>query len=186
MEEGHIMHILVSGSTGLIGSALIPALTAEGHRVSRLVRSNSNMGIRDTFWDPAKGILNSDSLEGLDGVVHLTGESIAGGRWTKARKARIRESRTHGTRLLTEALVRLAHPPKVLLSGSAVGYYGDRGHEVLTECSSPGGNFLSHVCEDWEAATQPAAERGIRVVTLRTGIVLTSKGGALSRMLPPF
>jgi uncharacterized protein len=180
------MNILVTGSSGLVGSALIPALTAEGHRVSRLVRSKSNLGIRDTFWDPAGGELYSPPLEGLDGVVHLAGESIAGGRWTKGRKLRIRESRIQGTRLLSESLARLTHPPKVLISGSAIGYYGNRGQEILTELAPPGSNFLAGVCQDWEAVANAAAESGIRVVTLRTGVVLSPRGGALARMLLPF
>lgn len=180
------MNILVTGSSGLVGSALIPALTAEGHRVSRLVRTKSNLGIRDTFWDPTAGELYSPPLEGLDGVVHLAGESIADGRWSKTRKARIRQSRVQGTRLLSESLARLSSPPKVLLSASAIGYYGDRGHEILTELSPPGCNFLSGVCQEWEAATLAVAERSIRVVTLRTGIVLSPIGGALARMLLPF
>ncbi|HLY63776.1 MAG TPA: TIGR01777 family oxidoreductase [Terriglobia bacterium] len=180
------MNILVTGSNGLVGSALIPVLTAEGHRVSRLVRSKSNLGIRDTFWDPAAGELYSPPLEGLDGVVHLAGESIADGRWSKARKARIRESRVQGTRLLSGSLARLVHPPKVLISASAIGYYGDRGQEILSEQAHPGSGFLAGVCQDWEAAVQPAPERSIRVVTLRTGIVLSPVGGALARMLLPF
>jgi uncharacterized protein len=180
------MNILVTGSTGLVGSALIPALTAEGHRVSRLVRSKSNLEIRDTFWDPSAGELYSPPLEDLDGVVHLAGESIANGRWTKTRKACIRESRVHGTSLLSKSLARLARPPKIFISASAVGYYGDRGHEILTEQCSCGSNFLAGVCREWEAAAQPAADGGIRVITLRTGVVLSLNGGALARMLGPF
>jgi uncharacterized protein len=180
------MNILVTGSSGLVGSALIPALTAGGHRVSRLVRSKTNLGIRDTFWDPLSGELYSPPLEDLDGVVHLAGESIAGGRWTKGRKIRIRQSRVHGTRLLADSLARLAHPPNVFISASAVGYYGDRGHEILTEQCSSGSNFLAQVCRDWEIAAQPAADCGIRVITLRTGVALSLSGGALPRMLLPF
>jgi uncharacterized protein (TIGR01777 family) len=122
----------------------------------------------------------------LDAVIHLAGESIAGGRWTAARKARIRDSRTQGTRLLAETLAQLARPPKVLISGSAIGYYGDRGQEILTENEGPGSNFLAGVCRAWESATEPAAHNGTRVVILRTGIVLSRKGGALARMLTPF
>lgn len=180
------MNILLTGSTGLIGSALIPALTSEGHRVSCLVRSKSKLGNRDTYWDPAAGELYSPGLEGLDAVIHLAGESIAGGRWTVARKARIRDSRIQGTRLLSETLAHLAHPPKVFISTSAVGYYGDRADEVLTEPSPPGSNFLAGVCREWESATEPAAQHGIRVVILRLGVVLSSKGGALAKMLTPF
>lgn len=180
------MHILVTGSTGLIGSALIPALTSEGHRVSCLVRSKSKLGNRDTYWDPAAGELYSPGLEGLDAVIHLAGESIAGGRWTVARKARIRDSRIQGTRLLSETLAHLAHPPKVFISTSAVGYYGDRADEVLTEQSPPGSNFLAGICHEWESATEPAAQHGIRVVILRLGMVLSLRGGALAKMLTPF
>src|SRR5579859_986184 len=180
------MHILVTGSTGLIGSALIPALTSEGHRVSCLVRSKSKLGIRDTYWDPVAGELYLPGLEGLDAVIHLAGESIAGGRWTAARKARIRDSRVQGTRLLCETLAHLAHPPKVFVSTSAVGYYGDRADEILTEPCPPGSNFLADVCREWESATEPAAQHGIRVVILRLGMVLSLKGGALAKMLTPF
>ncbi len=176
----------MTGSSGLVGSALIPVLTAEGHRVSRLVRSKAELGIRDTYWDPSSNELYSPPLEGLDAVIHLAGESIAGGRWTKARKDQIRQSRVQGTRLLASSLAKLAKPPKVLISASAIGFYGDRGYEVLTEQSAPGSNFLAGVCREWEAATAPAAEKGIRVVNLRTGIVLSSSGGALARMLMPF
>ncbi len=180
------MNILVTGSSGLVGSALISALTVEGHRVSRLVRSKSRLDIRDTYWDPMADELYSPPLEGLDAVVHLAGESIAGGRWTAGRKTRIRESRVRGTRLLSESLAKLARPPKVLISASAIGYYGDRGYEVLTEQSSPGSNFLAGVCREWESATEPAARNGTRVVILRNGIVLSPSGGALARMLRPF
>ena len=180
------MNILITGSSGLVGSALIPALSAEGHRVSRLVRSKLDMGIRDTYWDPSSKELYSPPLEGLDAVIHLAGESIASGRWTKARKERIQQSRVMGTRLLAMSLAKLANPPKVLISASAIGYYGDRGFEVLTEQSAPGTNFLSGVCRDWEAATAAAAEIGIRVANLRTGVVLSPNGGALARMLTPF
>jgi uncharacterized protein (TIGR01777 family) len=180
------MHILVTGSTGLIGSALVPALTSQGHRVSRLVRSKSNLGNRDTYWDPSAGELNSGSLENLDAAVHLAGESIAAGRWTAVRKARIRDSRIQGTRLLSQKLAQLARPPKVLVSASAVGYYGDRGEEILTEQSPPGTNFLADLCVEWEAASAPAAEHGIRVVTMRFGVVFSPAGGALAKMLMPF
>jgi uncharacterized protein len=180
------MQILVTGSTGLVGSTLIPALTAEGHRVSCLVRLKSKLGIRDTYWDPTAGELYSSPLEGLDAVIHLAGENIAGGRWTAARKARIRDSRIQGTRLLSGSLAQLARPPKVFVSASAVGYYGDRADEVLTEQSSPGSNFLAGVCREWESATEPAAQHSIRVVILRLGVVLTPTGGALAKMLTPF
>jgi len=181
------MHILVSGSSGLIGSALIPALAAEGHRATRLVRSMPVSRREDRIlWDPTASILDGPSLEGFDAVVHLAGENIAGGRWTIERKARIRDSRVNGTRLLAERLAELKQPPKVLISISAVGYYGDRGNETLTEASPPGSNFLAGVCREWEAATEPAAQRGIRVAVLRCGVVLSPAGGALAKMLFPF
>ena len=180
------MHILVTGSTGLAGSALIPALTADGHRVSRLVRTKLNLENRDHYWDPTSNELYSPSLEGLDAVIHLAGESIAGGRWTAARKARIRDSRVQGTRLLSQSLAKLARPPRVFVSASAIGFYGDRADEILTEESSPGSNFLAGVCREWESAAAPAAQHGIRVVPLRFGMVLSAKGGALAKMLTPF
>lgn len=180
------MHILVTGSTGLVGSTLVPALTAEGHRVSCLVRSKSKTETGDILWAPPIGELDKTSLEGFDSVIHLAGENIAGGRWTAARKARIRDSRIQGTRLLSESLAQLARPPKVFVSASAVGYYGDRADVVLTEQSSPGSNFLAGVCREWESATEPAAQRGIRVVILRLGMVLSPSGGALAKMLTPF
>ncbi|MGD0697382.1 MAG: TIGR01777 family oxidoreductase [Terriglobia bacterium] len=180
------MHILVTGSSGLVGSALIPALAGEGHRVTRLVRSTPRAAGDSIPWDPAAGILDAPSLEGFDAVVHLAGESIAGGRWTVERKARIRDSRVNSTRLLSERLAQLTRPPKVLISASAVGYYGDRGDETLTEESPPGSNFLAGVCREWEAATEPALQHGIRVAVLRSGVVLSPAGGALAKMLFPF
>ena len=143
-------------------------------------------GRRRCRWDPAKGEVDAAGLEGLDAVVHLAGENIASGRWNAVRKAAIRDSRVNGTRLLCDALAGLARPPKTLVCASAIGYYGDRGEELLTEESSPGTGFLPEVCREWEAASEPAARKGIRVVTLRIGVVLSPKGGALSRMLPLF
>jgi uncharacterized protein (TIGR01777 family) len=179
------MKILVTGATGMIGTALIARLKKEGHDTARLVRSGPAAGT-DVLWDPNAGTINLAGLEGFDAVVHLAGESIASGRWTAARKERIRKSRVKGTRLLAESLVKLQHPPKVLVSSSAIGYYGDRGNTVLTEESSPGTGFLSDVCRLWEAATEPASQKGIRVVHVRTGIVLSTRGGALVAMLLPF
>ena len=184
------MKILVSGSSGLIGSALLPLLSAGGHSVTRLVRPGSRVSpgsaAGEVGWDPAPGRLEPRALEGFDAVVHLAGDSIAGGRWTPERKARIRDSRVQGTRLLAQALAERSHPPQVLLSASAIGYYGDRGDVLLTEDSLPGSGFLADVCRDWEAATEPAMKRGIRTVHLRIGLVLSAAGGALARMLPPF
>lgn len=178
------MKIIISGSNGLVGSAIIPALTAGGHEVKRLLRARTRPG--GEHWDPERGELKSGALEGFDAIIHLAGESIASGRWTSARKERIYRSRVDGTRLLSEALNKLARPPKVLLSASAIGFYGDRGAEGLTEESAIGSFFLSHLCQDWEAATEPASVVGIRVVNLRFGIILSAKGGALAKMLFPF
>ncbi len=161
------MNVFVTGASGLIGSALRPFLTTGGHRVTSLARGSIEV--------PA----------GIDAVVHLAGESISG-RWNREKKVRILESRREGTRRLSEAMVRLDPPPSVLVSASAVGFYGDRGDEILTEESPRGAGFLSEVCAAWESACDPARERGIRVVNLRTGVVLSGSGGALERMLPPF
>lgn len=178
------MKIIISGSSGLVGSALIPALRAQGHEVKRLLRARTGPG--EAHWDPERGELENSALEGFDAVIHLAGESIASGRWTAARKERIYRSRVEGTRLLSEALGKLARPPKVLLSASAIGFYGDREEEVLTEENTIGSLFLSHLCRDWEAATEPASVAGIRVVNLRFGIILSAEGGALAKMLFPF
>jgi uncharacterized protein (TIGR01777 family) len=179
------MHVVVTGSRGLVGSALVPFLTTGGHRVTRLVRGVPG-GPDEIGWEPSRGLSDASFLEGADAAVHLAGENIAAGRWTPARKAEIRRSRVEGTRRLCEALARLANPPKVLVSASAVGFYGDRGAEVLTEESPPGGGFLADVCREWESATAPAALAGIRVVNLRFGMVLSPAGGALRKMLLPF
>lgn len=178
------MNVLVSGATGLIGSALIPELEAAGHRVIRLTRSPRSEA--DVRWDPEAGKVDTTRLEGVDAVVHLAGESIAEGRWTPEKKRRILESRRKGTRLLAEAIAALSTPPRVMVSASAVGYYGDRGNELLREESAPGSDFLAEVCKEWEAAADPAREAGIRVVHPRFGIVLSPKSGALGATLPIF
>lgn len=180
------MRVAVSGSGGLIGAEVVTALSAAGDEVIRLVRRAPRPGENAVRWDPEGGIVDASTLEGLSAVVHLAGENIAAGRWNAARKAAIRDSRVNGTRLLCDALAGLKAPPKTLVCASAVGCYGDRGEEMLTEESPPGNGFLADVCRDWEAAAAPAARAGIRVVALRFGVVLTPKGGALSRMLPPF
>ena len=179
------MNILVTGATGLIGSALGASLTSIGHGVVRLVRTQPQPGEKAARWDPLAGTIDASAFEGVDAVVHLAGENIAE-RWTPAKKVKIRESRVKGTQVLCEALARLASPPKVLVSASAIGYYGDRGEETLTDESPPGRGFLSEVCRAWEAATEPARQRGVRVIPLRFGVVLSGSGGALAKMLPPF
>jgi uncharacterized protein (TIGR01777 family) len=180
------MHVLVSGASGLIGSALVPTLIAGGHTVTRLVRSTPRPGQADIPWNPAARSIGTPALEGLDAVVHLAGDNIASGRWTAAKKTSIRNSRVQGTTVLCEALAQLVTPPTVLLSASAIGYYGVRGETILREESPPGTGFLAEVCQVWEAATAPAAQRGIRVVHLRFGMVLSPAGGALAKMLTPF
>jgi uncharacterized protein len=180
------MKILVSGSHGLVGKALISSLTTEGNEVLRLVRRERQVGSPEVEWDPKRGSIDSQHLEGLEVVVHLAGESIAEGRWDEDKKQRIRDSRVQGTRLLSESLAKLAHPPATFLCASAIGYYGNRGDEILTEASAQGNDFLAGVCAEWENATRPAAEKGIRVANLRFGIILSADGGALAKMLTPF
>jgi len=180
------MRVVVSGSTGLVGSEVTAELSAAGNEVVRLVRRSPAPGEKAVRWDPGAGVIDAGGLEGCDAAVHLAGENIGAGRWNAARKAAIRDSRVKGTRLLCEALAGLARPPKTLVCASAVGYYGDRGEEVLTEESPPGAGFLPGVCREWESASEAAGREGIRVVTLRIGVVLTPRGGALQRMLPVF
>ena len=179
------MNVLVSGSSGLIGSALVPALSADGHAVRRLRRAPGS-GADATSWNPDDGTFAEGALDGLDAVVHLAGENIAGGRWTASRKSRIRDSRVEGTRRLCAALAALETPPRVLVAASAIGFYGDRGDALLDESAAPGIGFLPEVSRSWEAAAAPAREAGIRVVHLRIGIVLSPAGGALGQMLLPF
>jgi uncharacterized protein (TIGR01777 family) len=185
MTGGVPMRILMTGASGLIGTALVPSLTSSGHEVTRLVRGQPKPGEKAVHWDPLAGNIDVSAIEGIEAVVHLAGENIAE-RWTAAKKASIRDSRVKGTQLLCETLTRLSSPPKVLVSASAIGYYGDRGEETLTDDSPPGRGFLSEVCRAWEAATEPARQHGLRVVQLRLGIVLSTAGGALAKMLPPF
>lgn len=177
------MEVLISGATGLIGSALAPELEARGHTVRRLTRTPRSEG--DIAWDIGTGTIDGD-LAGTDAVVHLAGESIAEGRWTEEKKRRILESRQKGTRLLARKISELPEPPSVMVSVSATGYYGDRGNELLTEESESGDLFLSEVCREWEAAADPAREAGVRVVHPRFGIVLSTEGGALGTTLPIF
>ena len=179
------MRILVSGSHGLVGKALIGSLRSDGHEIVRLVRSKPS-GATEIEWNPNDGRLDAASLEGIDAAVHLAGESIASGRWTDEKKRAIRDSRVKGTALLSDALARLTRPPSVFVSASAIGYYGNRGDELLTENSAPGDDFLAKVCVEWENATIPAIEKGIRTVHARFGIILDAKEGALAKMLTPF
>ena len=181
------MKILISGSSGLIGSAVVTRLQQAGHTITRLVRSTKRPYSEATIlWQPTEGKLQQSALEGFDAVIHLAGENISSGRWTQAEKDRIRRSRVAGTSLLAESLAALEQPPRVIVSASAMGYYGDRGDEFVDEDAGPGSDFLADVCNEWEAACQPAVEKGIRVVYPRTGIVLSADGGALAKMLLPF
>ena len=180
--------VLVSGVSGPIGTALVPSLEASGAGIARLMRASSGASPAKTTetvrWDPAQPI-SPDAVSGFDAVIHLAGESIVG-RWTASKKTKIRESRVVGTRNLAQALAQAKNKPQVFVCSSAIGYYGDRGEEVLNERSAPGQGFLSDVCCEWERATQPAANAGIRTVQIRTGVVLSPKGGALGKMLMPF
>ena len=181
------MDVLVTGSSGFIGSALVAALAGSGHRPIRAVRGRDvPRGVDAIAWDPGAGTIDVGALEGIGGVVHLAGAGIGDARWTRARKRLILESRTVPTALLASTLAGLSNPPSALVSASAVGYYGDRGDEVVTEDSAPGSDFAADVAVQWEAATQPAADAGIRVVKIRTGIVLGSGGGVLGKLLLPF
>ncbi len=176
------MDILVTGASGLIGSTLCKVLEQKRHGVSRLSRDPHH---RPT-WDPEAGILDWGKSGSFDAVIHLAGENIASGRWTGSRKRRIRDSRVQGTRLLAEALAAMPSPPRLLISASAVGFYGSRGDFWLDESSRAGEGFLSEVCQAWEQATQPAIEAGTRVVYLRLGVVLAQEGGFLERLVPVF
>jgi uncharacterized protein (TIGR01777 family) len=178
------MKVIITGSHGLIGSELSATLRQRGHHVTRLVRSDPSPG--DAVWNIGRGTIDRAALEGHDAVVNLAGAGLGERRWTEAYKREIRDSRVRGTELLCGALAELERPPRVLVSGSAVGYYGDRGDEELTEASRAGTGFLAEVVADWESATKAADAAGIRVVRLRTGVVLSPKGGALKRQLTPF
>lgn len=180
------VNLLLSGSSGLIGTAVVSHLRAEGFSFGRLVRSRHFSPEPEILWNPIARILDSRGLEGFDAVIHLAGDPIAAGRWTPEKKASIRDSRVKGTRFLCESLARTDHPPRIFICASAVGIYGNRGEAILTEESPPGTGFLAEVGQEWERACEPALLKGIRVVNLRFGIVLSPKGGALKMMLPPF
>jgi len=179
------MRILVSGSSGLVGRAVSADLSLRGHRVGRLVRGTTSVP-GDVLWDPAAGRFDSGAAEGTDAVVHLAGENISSRRWTDGQKRRIRDSRIEGTALLARSLLALPHPPSIVIAASAIGFYGDTGDRAVDEASPPGTGFLADVCRAWEAAARPLADGGVRLVTLRLGVVLGTRGGALAQMLPLF
>lgn len=183
------MRLLITGAGGLVGRTLSQGLSSAGHEITPLVRRHSGAAAPNgaTWWNPVGGDLDTPGLEGYGAVIHLAGENIASGRWTAARKQLILESRVNGTRLLAGALTRLKAPPRVLISASAVGYYGNcPPEEIVTEQSAAGTGFLADVCRQWEEATGAAADAGIRVITLRFGVVLDPDRGALAKMLPAF
>jgi uncharacterized protein len=181
------MHVLIAGASGLIGSALVPRLTANGHRVTRLVRPPARADGDARVWNPETGVLETESLADADAIVHLGGANV-GTLWTPRKKRELRSSRVRSTRLLADRISDLARSRQapVFVHASAVGYYGDRGDEVLTESSPPGHGFFPDLCRDWETASNPAREAGSRVVHVRTGLVLSRHGGVLRAMLPAF
>lgn len=179
------MKILITGSTGFIGEYIISFLSERSHEIVRLVRYPRMMKQKSILWSPTDRSMDISQLEGFDAVIHLAGENIAG-RWTAKKKKRIRDSRVNGTQFLCDSLAKLDLPPKVLLSSSAIGFYGDRGDDILDENSEIGSGFLPEVCREWEMAVDPAIQKGIRVIHLRFGVILHPKGGALAQMLTPF
>ncbi len=178
------MKVAVTGSSGLIGSSLVSFLSEKNITVSKILRENP--ADDDISWKPEDGDWNSAFAEGIDGIVHLAGENIASGKWTRKKKEKIRNSRIEGTKRLCECILKLPTPPSVLVCASAVGYYGDRGVEFLNEGSSRGSGFLPDVCLGWEEATETVSKAGVRVVNVRFGIVLSKDGGALAKMQTPF
>ena len=184
--HGRVLKVAVTGASGLVGSALSAFLTTGGHTVLPLVRHKAKREKGEIYWDPAEGRIDAERLEGVDALVHLAGESLSGGRWTDAKKRAIWRSRVKGTRLLAESLNRLRRPPRVFVSSSAIGFYGNRGNKRIDEQSAPGKGFLADLCRAWEAEAVKARRSGARVVLLRTGVVLAPAGGALGTMLLPF
>lgn len=180
------MKILISGSSGFIGSELKACLSSRGHEIIKLVHSEKHLTDDALLWDPEHRELDIKDFEGFDCVINIAGEPIASGRWTPEKKKKIRDSRVIGTHMLSELLVRLDKPPKMLINASAIGYYGSRGDEILDESSTRGKGFLADVCDKWEHGADVAAEKGIRVVKVRIGVVLSPAGGALGTMLTPF
>lgn len=183
---GQGLKIAITGASGLVGQALTRFLELGGHEVHSFVRRPAREGRREIYWNPAREEIAFSQLEGFDAVVHLAGENVAGGRWTEARKKEILDSRVLGTELLARGLKKLARPPKVLISASAIGIYGHRPEGSCDEATPAGAGFLADVCKAWEKASQPATEAGVRLVNLRIGVVLSAQGGALAKMLPPF
>src|SRR4030081_2834498 len=192
-----MMNILMVGATGLVGTALVKTFTAEGHTVYRLMRAETakrdakQSGVFDLPWNPSSGEIGGSDGSGslqipVDAVINLAGAPVVGGRWTKERKALLRSSRVDTTRGLVSAIAKMAKPPRVLVSASAIGYYGNRGDELVTEKSAPGSDFLAELAREWENEAVKAEEFGVRVVLLRFGIILTKQGGALPRMMTPF
>lgn len=184
--SGRTLKVAVTGASGLVGRALMQLLRAQGHTAIPLVRDTDVAGTGSVLWNPDSGLVERDKLEGIDALVHLAGEPMVGLRWSEEKKRAIRESRTRGTDLISRTIAAMSSPPEVLISASAMGIYGNRGNEIITEKSEIGKGFLADVCEAWEAATEPARRAGIRVVCLRMGMVLSPLGGVLGSMLLPF
>lgn len=178
------MKILIAGASGLVGSALVSKLKAEGAEVTPLVRSAAKAG--EIEWHPDRGLIDAPALEGCDAIINLAGDGIANGRWTEEKKRRILDSRVNGTRLLSETVANLSRKPATFINASAIGFYGSRGDDLVDEDSGPGEGFLASVCRQWESATAPAEQAGIRVVKIRLGVILTKDGGIMGSMLRPF
>jgi uncharacterized protein len=178
------MKVLIAGASGLVGKALVSALTADGSEVTRMVRSSPRFG--EVEWHPNHDSIETSKLEGFDAIISLAGENIAGARWTEDQKKKIHDSRVNGTHLLSEAMAKLGGKPPVFLCASATGFYGDRDDEILDEQSDSGGGFLAGVCREWEKATEPATKAGVRVVNLRFGPIMAKEGGMLAKLLTPF
>ena len=178
--------IAVSGASGFVGAALVPLLEEAGYLVRRMVRAKPGSSSNAIYWNPEEGKINAADFEGLFAVVHLAAENIASGRWSQAQKERIRTSRVEGTQLIAQALADCKDGPRVFIAASAIGYYGNCGDELLTETAAQGDDFLSDVCQAWEASAEPARAAGLRVVHPRIGVVLGTEGGALKKMLLPF
>jgi len=181
-----MLTVAVTGASGLVGTELSALLTSLGHRVLPITRKSAGDPGNAILWDPERGVANPQELESVDAIVHLAGENIAAGRWTAALKERIRRSRVEGTRTLVRSLSGLQNGPKTFVCASAIGFYGDRGEEILSESSAAGSGFLADVCRAWESEALAATQLGLRVVCVRTGVVLSPKGGALAKLLLPF